>query len=183
MNVNGLQIALLGGLLLGAGIAGVIWRLLPAHVDAADALDRLAPARPGARDDHDPAGDSLNDRLGRWAWKALPGALLGRSPVQDLALLRISVTHFYGEKIVFALLGLVIPPVMTLLLTLLGWHPPILVPVGGTLVLAAVMFMVPNYNVADDAERARSEFSRALGAYAEPRRPRTERRVRSEAGS
>lgn len=167
MSVNGLQIAILGGLLLGAGFAGVIWRLLPVHVDAAGALDRLAPAKPGSRDDNDQAGDALNERLGRWAWKALPGALLGRPPVQDLALLRISVTRFYGQKIVFALLGLAIPPVMTLLLTLLRWHPPFLLPVGGTLVLAAVMFMVPNYNVADDAKRARSEFARALGAYAD----------------
>jgi pilus assembly protein TadC len=167
MSVNGLQIALLGGLLLGAGVAGVVWRLLPAHADAADVLARLAPAKPGSRDDHETAGDALNDRLGRWAWKTMPAALLGRPPAQDLALLRISVARFFGDKIIFAVLGLVIPPMLTLLLTLLGWSPPFLLPVGGTLVLAAVMFMVPNYNVADDAKRARSEFARALGAYAD----------------
>ncbi len=165
MSVNGLQIALLGGLLFGAGFAGLLWRLLPAHADAAEVLDRLAPAAPRVRDDSESDSDALNDRLGRWAWKSFPVALLGRPPSSDLALLRISVSRFYGDKIVFAVLGLVIPPVLTLLLTLLGWHPPFLLPVGGTLLLAAVMFIIPNYNVADEAKRARSDFARALGAY------------------
>ena len=167
MTGNGLQIALLGGLLFGAGVAGLVWRLLPASADPVEALDRLAPVKPCSRDIHEPGGDTLNDRLGRWAWKSLPAALLGRPPTQDLALLRISATRFYGDKIIFAGLGLVIPPVLTLLLNLLGWHPPFLVPVGGTLLLAAVMFMVPTYNVADDAKRGRAEFARALGAYAD----------------
>jgi hypothetical protein len=84
MSVNGLQIALLGGLLFGAGFAGLLCRLLPAHADAAEVLDRLAPAAPRVRDDGEPASDALNDRLGRWAWKSLPAALLGRPPSPDL---------------------------------------------------------------------------------------------------
>jgi hypothetical protein len=75
------------------------------------------------------------------------------------------VTRFYGEKILYALVGTVAAPLLSLLLAVLGWRLPVLLPVGGTLVLAVGLFFLPDYNVRDDATRARTEFARALGAY------------------
>ncbi|MGV8848176.1 MAG: hypothetical protein ACOH16_01400 [Propionibacteriaceae bacterium] len=166
MIVTGLQLALLGGVVLGAGVALLIWRLLPARPDLGDVLDRLSPdsttrARWGAE-----AGDgSTTERLGRWGVRVLPSSIWGRPLHQELALLRIPTVRFCGEKLLFAVLGLAIAPLLSLLMMVLGWQVPVLVPVGGALILAAGMFFLPDYNVRDDAKRARTEFARALGAY------------------
>jgi Flp pilus assembly protein TadB len=75
--------------------------------------------------------------------------------------------RFYGEKLLFGMLGLVMVPVLSVLLSVLGWRLPAVVPVVVTLGLAVGMFFLPDYNVRDDAKRARTEFARALGAYAD----------------
>ena len=43
-----------------------------------------------------------------WAIKALPPALWVRTPTRELALLRIPLARFYGDKLTFAALGLLI---------------------------------------------------------------------------
>ena len=166
MNPTGLQLALLGGVLLAGGLVLLVSRLAPARPDLADALDRLSP------DPHRTApvvveGVSAADRVGRWGVRLFPAVVWGRAPVQQLALLRISTIRFYGEKLLFALIGLVMVPVLSVLLTVVGWRLPVVVPVLVTLGLAVGMFFLPDYNVRDDAKRARTEFARALGAYAD----------------
>ena len=84
---------------------------------------------------------------------------------RELAILRKPLSRFYGEKILFAMVGLAIPPLLTMFFTLLGANLPFVVPVVATIAFATVMFFLPDYNVRDDAKRARAEFSRALGAY------------------
>jgi Flp pilus assembly protein TadB len=167
MSPTGLQLALLGGVLMAAGLVLLVSRLAPARPDLADALDRLSP------DPHRPQaavgveGVSAADRVGRWGVRLFPALVWGRAPVQQLSLLRISTVRFYGEKLLFALIGLVMVPVLSVLLAVLGWRLPIAVPVLVTVGLAAGMFFLPDYNVRDDAKRARTEFARALGAYAD----------------
>jgi Flp pilus assembly protein TadB len=88
-----------------------------------------------------------------------------RTPTRELALLRISVAQFYGEKLTFAAMGLLIPPMLTGFFAVIGLMIPISIPAIASIGLAAVMFFVPNYNAIDDARQARLEFARALGAY------------------
>jgi len=166
MTITGLQLAGLGGVVLGAGVALVVWRLLPARPDLGDVLGRLSPDTDGHSGRGPDVGDgSAADRIGRWGVRALPGSIWGKPLDQELALLRIPLTRFYGEKLLFALLGTAAAPLLSLLLMLLGWRLPVLLPVGGTLLLAVGLFFLPDYNVRDDAKRARTEFARALGAY------------------
>ncbi len=166
MTITGLQLAVLGGVVLGAGVALVVWRLLPARPDLGDVLGRLSPDTDGHSGRGPDVGDgSAADRIGRWGVRALPGSIWGKPLDQELALLRIPLTRFYGEKLLFALLGTAAAPLLSLLLMLLGWRLPVLLPVGGTLLLAVGLFFLPDYNVRDDAKRARTEFARALGAY------------------
>ncbi|WP_141013670.1 type II secretion system F family protein [Nocardioides sambongensis] len=163
---TGLQLMLLAGGLVGLGVALLIVRLAPAQPDLVDALARLGashqtPIRPPATKVHG------KERVGRWAMQVLPPGLWFRTPHRELALLRIPLAHFYGDKLTFAALGLLIPPLLAWFFGLLGLGFPFVVPAFGSLALAAVMFFVPNYNAIDDARRARVEFSRALSAYIE----------------
>jgi hypothetical protein len=162
----GLQLAMLGGGLIGLGVAMLVIRFLPAEPDLADALDRLSATRhPTAA--VDTGGASRQERLGLWAIRVLPPGVWARTPTKELALLRIPLARFYGEKILFAFLGAAIPPALVLLGTLVGFDLPLAIPAVASAGLAAGMFFLPNYNAIDEAKKARVEFSRALGAYIE----------------
>jgi Flp pilus assembly protein TadB len=170
--MTGLQLALASGALIGLGFALLVWRLAPSDPDLVDALDRLSPDHVvprrgvGAVDDGDAAeGASLVDRVGVWALKNLPGGAWAHTPRKDLAVLQIIETRFYGEKVVWAFLGLIMPPVLATFFTFIGLPLPFVIPTLGSLALAALFWFMPNYNAVDDAKKARIEFNRALGAY------------------
>lgn len=164
---TGLQLALLGGALVGFGAALLIWRLVPSQPDLADVVQRYSPEGVKARAAARPTADSTDSqaRLGVWAIQRLPASWWGKTPTKELALLRIPIHRHYGQKILYALTGLVIVPVLTFLFTALGWSIPLLMPVGGSLAMAVVLFFLPDLNARSDAKQARAEFGRALGAY------------------
>lgn len=164
---TGLQIALLGGAFLGLGVALLVARFLPAEPDLVDALSRLTPTR-GRTSALSPATAATGkERIGVWAIKALPPAIWIKTPTRELALLRIPLARFYGDKIVMALMGLVIAPLFGFFFGQIGLGLPVAIPAIASLGLAAVMFFLPNHNAVDDARKARLEFTRALGAYIE----------------
>lgn len=162
---TGLQFALVGGALLGLGFVLLVARLIPAEPDLAEALTRLTPARGRTTSRQSAVAPRGKERVGVWAIKSLPPTLWVRTPTRELALLRISLARFYGDKIVFALLGLLIPPLLAFSFGVVGLDFPIVIPAIASLGLAVVMFFLPNYNAIDDAKSARVEFTRALGAY------------------
>ena len=161
---TGLQLALAAGALIAVGLVLLAVRLTPAEPDLAEALGRLTPSksRPGMTTASGPHG---KERLGVWAMKALPAAMWVRTPTRELAVLRIPLARFYGDKLTFVALGLVIPPLLAFFFDLIGLGLPLAVPAIASLGLATLMFFLPNYNAVDDARKARLEFSRALGAY------------------
>lgn len=167
MITTGLQLAILGGVLFGAGVAGLAWRLLPAHPHPGDVLAGLAPdaARPDVASPDDQERATLPLVLGRWGMRALPRSVWGNPPAQDLALLRVPVTRFYGDKLLFGFVGLLIVPFLTAIAAAMGWQLPILLPAGASVLVGVGMFFLPDYNVRDDAKQARVAFSRALGAW------------------
>jgi hypothetical protein len=162
---TGLQLALAAGALISLGVVLLATRLMPAEPDLAEALSRLTPARgrTGAVATTDAA--TGKERVGVWAIKALPPAMWVRTPTRELALLRIPLARFYGDKLTSAFLGLLIPPVLALFFHLIGLGFPVAIPAAASLALAVMMFFLPNYNAIDDAKKARLEFTRALGAY------------------
>lgn len=161
---TGLQLAILAGGLIGLGVTLLVARLLPVEPDLADALDRVSSVRRGPSTASTTARTG-KERLGLWGLRVLPPGLWVRTPTRELALLRVSTAQFYGEKLTFAGLGLVIPPGLALLFTSLGLAMPAQIPALAAIGLAAGMFFLPNYNALDEAKKARLEFARALGAY------------------
>lgn len=165
--MTGLQAALLFGALIGLGVAVMIYQLFPAQPDLADVLSRLSP--PARR----PAGAVVSatpdteERLGIWAERTLPARLLGAPPARDLAVLRKTPAQFYGRKVLFGVLGLVLPALLTGFFTLIGIRVPFVVPAGATLTLSAVLFLMPSRDIRQEAAKARSDFARALSAYIE----------------
>ncbi len=164
--MTGLQLMLVSGGLLGLGAALLAIRLVPAQPDLGDVLARLTPSRTNNTATV-PAAMTGKEKVGVWAMRALPPGLWVRTPHRELALLRIPLARFYGEKLTFAALGLVIPPLLNWFFGLLGVGLPVAIPAIASLGLAAAMFFLPNFNAIGDARGARIEFARALGAYIE----------------
>jgi hypothetical protein len=162
---TGLNLALLSGGLLSLGVVLLLARFIPAEPDLAEALARLTPGRTRATVVGPVTTATGKERIGVWALKALPPALWIRTPHRELALLRIPLARFYGDKMVMAFMGLLIPPLLGFFFDQIGLGLPVAVPAVASLALAVVMFFLPNYNAVDDARKARLEFTRALGAY------------------
>eukprot|EP00918_Siedleckia_nematoides_P009125 GHVU01019952.1.p2 GENE.GHVU01019952.1~~GHVU01019952.1.p2 ORF type:complete len:302 (-),score=53.16 GHVU01019952.1:274-1179(-) len=160
-----LQLALFSGALIGLGVALLILRFAPAQPDLTAAIDNLAPERALSHPDTTPPPASTQDRIGLWVMRTLPVTSWGRTPAKELAILRIPAHRFYGEKTLYGVIGLVLPAAATALVTLIGLHLPIFIPVAGSLLIGAALSFLPDYNVRSDAAAARLEFSRALGAY------------------
>lgn len=91
----------------------------------------------------------------------LPGERLRR----DLVVIRRPISTHLAEKASFALMGLVVPALLQLVLSLLGlsigWHFPII----AGLALAAVGFLLPDLRARAEAARLRTGFRHALSAF------------------
>ncbi|MDN5715656.1 MAG: type II secretion system F family protein [Janibacter sp.] len=161
--MTGMQLAAAAGALTILGLVLLVWRLSPAEPDLGDALGRLSPRQ--QRSSGDVIVGSARERAGQWAMQRLPAGTWGKVPTRELALLRISRSWFYGEKVLYALMGMLIPPLFTLFFNAMNLGIPLVIPVLGSLACAVGGFFLPDYNVRDDAKHARIEFSRALGAY------------------
>lgn len=160
-----LQLVLLGGGLIGGAGALLLWHLVPTDPDLGDTLARLSPVSAADKAREAATAPSRVERLGQWGLARLPTSAWTATPTKELRLLQIPVARYHGEKIAYALGGLVLGPLLTGLWVLLGWSVPVAIPTIGSLALAAVGFFLPDYNVRDEAKKARRDFARALASY------------------
>lgn len=165
--MTGLPLAMLSGATLTTGLVILLAGLVPAPTHLKDAIARLQPASTPTLLGPAAAAVDTEVRIGRWAEQHLPAALWGAPPEKDLALLGRTRAAFYGSKIISAVLGLLVVPVISVATMLIGWPIPLAVPVLGSLGLATVMWFLPNNELRDQATRAREEFSYALVAFVE----------------
>jgi len=160
--MTALQLLMLAGMLVAAGVATFVWWASPAEPDLADALDRISPHPATTVTSVVLVGDGT-EGVGLWALRRLPAGWV-RIPTRDLAVLRKSVASFYGDKLAFAGLAALAVPLLS---WLISWTVPLLVTVPVVVTLAAMVagWLLPDLNVKQDAAKARAEFSRALGSY------------------
>lgn len=162
--MTGLQLAILSGAVFAAGLVVIAGRLVPAPPRLHDVVARL---RPVAIEVSTPTQADTESRVGSWAERHLPSFVWGTPPDHDLRILERSRASYYGSKLMTAGIGVLIGPLLSLIALAVGMDVPILMPVAGSLGLAAVMWFMPNAELGDKARVARLEFSYALGAYVE----------------
>lgn len=160
-----LQLALLAGILIAVGPALLIARHAPRH-PALGAYLESSGSSAGVEltsDTSAVARRSMEDQLGYWLQRRLGRYI--QVPQVELEMLRIPVHKFLAQKSTFAAVGLFLPTVMSALLFVLGVKLPIGIPVIGSLLLAVGLSFIPDYNVRDNARKARAEFTFVLGSY------------------
>ena len=162
-----LQLWMLAGALVGAGVASLVWWLVPAHPDPVQALERISPpVRRTPVPEVRAGGDRsrLENRLGLWAMRRLPSRLWANAPRRDLALMGKPLHMFYGEKVVFVATAAVGVPLLAAIFSR-TLSMPIAVPIGATLLAMFLAWFLPDGNLSDASKKARVEFRRALGSY------------------
>ncbi|NDL57026.1 type II secretion system F family protein [Phytoactinopolyspora mesophila] len=158
------QTTIAAGLVAGLGAFMVVREFRPRYphpVDAAARLTNTHRIAPLARS----AGVSVPERLGGALLRRGWSSTLMRIPHRDLSLLGMSVSRFLGERAVLAMLGLASPTVAALTASLAGWTPPVVVPAVFSLAAAAGLSLIPYFMVANQANRARAEFARAMTCF------------------
>lgn len=158
------QAAVLLGVLLGGGVWLLLIAVLPAPPDLGDAISRLQ-GTPGRRSEDTAVEVSRTIAIGRRAMPVLGRAPFIRIPTSDLAIIRMPAAEFLGLKVFGGLVGLLMVPALSLFLAVLGLALQWVIPAALSLILAAVLFLLPDINVRTRAAAARLEFSRALSAY------------------
>lgn len=107
-------------------------------------------------------GDRLSPRLGR---------LLGSTSVAsdrlqaDLSLLGRTVEHHYGEKVLLAVFGFLLPSLMGLVMAVGGVGVSLTFPVFTGLALGVIFFFIPDLTVRTQADGRRTDFRHALSSF------------------
>ncbi|WP_229898601.1 type II secretion system F family protein [Streptomyces finlayi] len=153
-------ILVLCGCTAGAGLALLAREIWPAPPRLAPALRRLNPPllRPG---------QSAVTSAAEIRWQAFAERVPGPFPRQDLDLLQQSAEWFFLQKIAFALCGLLLPLIVIGGWSLMGLDVPLFLPGVFGIVAAAALWFVPDWQVNDQAKKARTEFAHAAAAFLE----------------
>lgn len=157
---------LLAGAGFGIGIAA-LWRgLFPPKPTLAEALTSLRPAPATIKILDGTESDGWATRMGRPAVGLLLNAgFPGAKVSKDLVILERGTRSHLAEKAVLAMAGLVLVPVFTAVLSMIGIGLPWAVPAWGALACAVGGFLLPDLSVKAEAAERRQEFRLAFTAF------------------
>ncbi len=157
------------GAALGAALCLLVYALVPPRPQLATAVARWERqrARQGAvalTISSESVG--WREQLGRRLVAALAqrGFTLGKLRT-DLALADKTLETHLVRKAGYALIGLLLPAVVTAVLLAAGITPPLVLPAVGGLLLAVGFFWLPDLSVSQQAEQRRHDLRRALSCY------------------
>jgi hypothetical protein len=160
-----LAVIALGGMIVAAGLVLAVMTLRPAPPRLSAVLAQLSAAPTTSGETSTPRA-----RLaGRWAWLPTPVARFIEAHLgvtdADLEILNMTRAQLAGQKLTRAGVGLLMPSVLTVLISLTGKPPPLILPAGFAIILAAVLWISASSEVTRKAARARAEFRAALRAF------------------
>lgn len=158
------SLVLLSGLLVAAGLTALVVGLVPTTPALGALLGRLSADPTVSRTPVlvEPSGGRL-DRLGAMVYRHSPIALTERQR-RSLKLQDKSITEFYSDKAVLAVIGALLPAMVGLVLGPM-MHLPVAVPAVATVVGVAVGFFVPDLILMRSSAATRSGAVEALLVY------------------
>lgn len=162
---------LLTGAMAGLGILVLIMALKPRRPGLAATLQRLDAARevadPGFALSRTKGSKSgFTERLGRRltilaaqrGWKLI-------NVKQDLAMTNKTLESHLATKVMLAALGLLLLPLVSFLLLVVGIQIPAGIPLLGGLLFGALFFLLPDISLRSAATGARKDFRHAVGSF------------------
>jgi tight adherence protein C len=155
----GIAMTVVCGALAGFGCYLILRGMLPTVPALGPALQRLHPPQLTSA----APGTGADGPLAQWV-AARFGTRL-RPPHQELQLIGQSVERYAVEKAGYAALGLLFPPLLSLMLLMFGLAIPIAIPAAASVGLAILLFLLVDVSVKQKAAEAREQFVRAVAAY------------------
>ncbi|MER6399657.1 MULTISPECIES: hypothetical protein [unclassified Kitasatospora] len=154
--------SVLAGAVAAGGVALLISELRPAPPDLSQALDRLhrTPADRAPDPDERPR---WFDRIGERSI-GLRGV---RVPQRELSLIGRAPARFMAHKLLFAVIGLVLPAYLSAMAVLLDMGLPFALPLLVGPLLGGLLWFVPDAIVRGEAKEARTEYLHGIAAYLE----------------
>ncbi len=156
-------LALIPGLILGGGIALIVSALIPRQPHLAATLDRLTETTIATPEIGD---DSLQHRVGSWVGSHLPERSWLKVPTTDLRLIGMQLDKYYYDKVLLALVGLIMPMFLGVVTQAVGFLP-FYVPALLGIPLAGWLWFSVDGTIRGKANEARAEFTRAVAVYLE----------------
>ncbi|MDH6114160.1 hypothetical protein P3T36_000561 [Kitasatospora sp. MAP12-15] len=155
--------AVLAGAVAAGGVALLVSELRPSPPELGRALERLHRVPVERRVELVEEQERWYDRLGDRSL-AFVGS---RVPTQSLALIGRTPARFMAHKLLFALIGLMLPSYLSALAALGGIGLSVAVPAGLGLALAAAGYLLPDGIVSGEAKEAKTEYLHGVAAYLE----------------
>lgn len=153
-------ILIFSGCVGGAGLALAVRELLPSQPKLGPALSRLSPPPPGA-------GSTVRAAGSEQVWANWLRRIPAPMPRNDLDLLGQSAEQFLLNKVLLAFVGLIFPALIGVAWTLVGLDVPLFIPGIAGLVVGAVLWFLPDWQVRRNAALARAECTHAIALYLE----------------
>ncbi|MFI6844036.1 hypothetical protein OG535_31975 [Kitasatospora sp. NBC_00085] len=154
--------SVLVGAIAAGGVALLISELRPAPPDLSQALDRLHRT-PADRTPHPDERPRWFDRIGERS-VGLRGV---RIPYRELSLIGRTPARFMAHKLLFAVIGLVLPAYLEAMALLLDMGLPFALPLVVGPLLGGLFWFVPDAIVRGEAKEARTEYMHGIAAYLE----------------
>jgi len=161
--------ALIGGAVLGLGMFLLVLALIPGRPSLARqlaAFDAVYPPAARARLPGDHGESRVTRRLGvmlarfcaeqGWEFPSLRA---------NLALVGKSFESYLATKLLLAVFGLLLGPLLLAALALGGVRLPFAVPVWAGLLLAMIFFFLPDLELKQKVDKRRRDFRHAIGAF------------------
>ncbi|MFD9593540.1 hypothetical protein ACFWA9_12380 [Kitasatospora sp. NPDC059973] len=154
--------SVLAGAVAAGGVALLISELRPAPPDLSQALDRLHRTPVDRAPDPDERPRWF-DRIGERSI-GLRGV---RVPQRELSLIGRAPARFMAHKLLFAVIGLVLPAYLSAMAVLLDMGLPFALPLLVGPLLGGLLWFVPDAIVRGEAKEARTEYLHGIAAYLE----------------
>ena len=159
------MIYLMLGVLAGLSLCAALYLLIPRTAAAAEILRALDTQRSSMTAPHPTAAGWRAELGGHLSRTLAARGVHLRSTRKDLALLERDLESMLATKLLLTALGAVLAPCCWALAYLAGVHLSVQMPIWGSVLLAAVLFLAPDQEVHSQAKKARTDFRRVVGAY------------------
>jgi tight adherence protein C len=162
--------ALITGAVVGAGLFLLTLALAPRRVSLARQIAAYDSRQSSPRRATSRAASERESEFSRWMGRVLAAFCAEQgwefpSLRANLSLIGKSFENYLATKVLLAVFGFLIGPIMLLLLSLAGLHISVVIPVWLGLALAAAFFFLPDLEVKQKADARRRDFRHAIGAF------------------
>jgi tight adherence protein C len=163
--------AILAGGIIGAGLFLLAWALIPRKVSLARQIAAF-DAGSRTRSAHQILGhpDEKESEFSRRVGSAVARFCAEQgwefpSIRANLSVTGKSFEGYLAGKILLALFGLILVPLLALLAGMAGVHIPIVIPIWFALIVAVIFFFLPDVELKQKANERRRDFRHAVGAF------------------